>query len=97
MPPIESCVLAIRPGNPDVILKTKSKLRFTPANWMRVQTVILSGLPSGLNLEFVCEHLGSARVFELAEIDLQLGIAVPFDRPMLSTTPAKPAPHAESK
>jgi len=54
-------------------------------------------LPSGLDLEFVCEHLGGARVFDLAAIDLQLGIAFPFDRLMLSTTPAKLAPHAKSK
>jgi hypothetical protein len=81
MPPTEPVSLRVTPGN--------DTLRFTPTNWMDVQTIKLRRYAKAFSLQFSDKHLGSATTSDIAAIDARLGRVVKFDRPMLPTKPAK--------
>ncbi len=77
MPPIEPVALKVTPGG--------QILKFTPDNWMYVQTVKLGGSGEASRLEFFDTHLGAATISETETIDRRTGRVVKFDRPMLPT------------
>ena len=89
MPPTESVSLAVTTGNRSDGSESADTLKFTPDNWMRFQTLVLSGYKKTLRLKFTDKHLGSAAVADLDAIDPRLGKVVTFDRPMLPTGPEK--------
>ena len=97
MPPTEPVVLTVTPGDAGATISDGGALRFTPADWMRVQTITLSKHPKRLSLRFSSEHLGNAEISDAGAVDARLGRVVTFDRPMLSTEPAKFASRSESK
>jgi hypothetical protein len=77
MPPFEPVALKVTPGG--------QILKFTPDDWMNVQTVELEGHDGPARLEFFDEHLGPARISDVSTIDQRAGRVVRFDRPMLPT------------
>jgi len=89
MPPTEPVFLAVTPGHRDVSLNSSRSLKFTPANWMHVQPLILSNYKKIVSLEFSDKHVGRAEVSDVQAIDPRLGKIVRFDRPMLPTEPAE--------
>lgn len=87
MPPTEPVHLAVAASNASLALKTGATLTFMQDNWMKVQTVALSGCGRTLSLQFSDNHLGNAEISDLDAVDARLGRVIGFDSPMLPTEP----------